>query len=1660
MGRQGRGMSRGRSHGRGRGSKTAFNKSKKDETNRDVTIAKFAVGTAKQASEYTKIKKYCINQFRMKYKQGFYIASALEDGYDYDFKSEKPDALVLTKVEGTDDEKLVIQGINKSKEIDYRMGMEEYHEKLRTYTENKYKAYAFLWDKCTSQMKQNLEAKSEYLTKIKNDPFNLLKHVESLSYNYQESKYEMGIILDSIRTFINLKQKDDENLTNYLERFKAATENMKTQLGGELILTKYVESMDDYTKSNEIQCIKKAFEELKAYTFIANSDQNKYGTLVKNLAQQQALKNTQYPKTLTAASEVLMEHQWDQKYFDSKQKRREQQRNRSNNESNETNKEELELSFAQLENACYCCGKKGHSSNKCYKKDTIPREQWYINKLQKQETQKIQQHLQVQNNDNESTVSSNINSQSDVVTTTNSITEWGGAHITLTNTDITDLKNTILLDNGSSTSIFTNPNMVRDITTVDTPLELMTNGGELITYQQATVPGFGRVWYDDRSIANIFGFAELKDKYRITYDSEIEDAFIVHLSTQPIKFTRTANGLYTYTPSESYFRQTTLVQTVQENQQFYTNRQIQRAQLARQLYHNIGTPSLRDFKAVIRMNAISNCPITLEDIKIAEQIYGKDIASLKGKTTRTKPLPVIKDYIDIPKELIERHEEIVLAIDIMYIYQIPFLTTISNNIMYRTAQPLPNKTSKAYRSALDHIFRLYNHAGFKITTIKADQEFKPILDEIKDTLDITMHYASAQEHVPEAERNNRTIKERFRSQLHRLPFKIIPRIMIQILVMEVTKKLNYFPPKGGVSTYYSPRMILHQSNLNYNTHFKFEFGQFVQATDDNPITKNTPQSRTIDCIYLRNTPTQQGGHQLLDLTTRRLITRHALTTVPITHLVISRVEQLAKRDGFRVPNRSLLAGVDNNDDSHANAYKTETKTENGIEQDTTIDDETNNKHENTTDKNSNTDRNEDTEDETSTVTSKKDDTTNNHDYANQDFDSESEMDDDDLSTEETEENDKRNKKKYNYDLNEDQEEIEEEEVEEEVIIFEDDNQPLFEDYNMDVPELRRTTRNTEIPKYYKPSFQGQKYQHLHVQTQTQIQQYDDTKAYIGALSIHRINQMSKKIGETGLAQTYSLQKGLKVFGEKGSKAAYKEMKQLHDRICFRPINPSKMTTNERKKAMESLIFLTEKRDGTIKARTCANGSVQRDWMTKEESTSPTTTLESVIITAVVDAKENRDVATVDIPNAFIQTELAKKEEDDRVILKIRGKLVDMLVDIDPGTYAKFVAFENGKKILYCEVLKAIYGMLMSALMFYKKWRKDLIRKGYTINPYDPCVANKIIRGKQHTVTWHVDDLKSSHIDKTVNDEFIKWVDALYGDDEIGRVKAVRGKKHDHLGMILDYSEKGKVKIDMRYYVKNMINQFNHQLTKKYNSPASEKLFKINPKSPKLDKDKAEHFHTTVARGLFVAKRARPDIQTTIAYLCTRVKQPTEDDWQKLIRLMSYLYHTIDEVLTLSTDGTNKVRWWIDAAFAVHPDMRSHTGAVMSMGNGAIQSISKKQKVNTRSSTEAELVATDDILAQVIWTQKFMQAQGIPINNSIIYQDNKSAILLETNGKASAGKRSRHLDIRYFFITDHVNRGDIEIKYCPTEHMVADYYTKPLHGAKFQKFKQEIMNLHV
>ena len=139
-------------------------------------------------------------------------------------------------------------------------------------------------------------------------------------------------------------------------------------------------------------------------------------------------------------------------------------------------------------------------------------------------------------------------------------------------------------------------------------------------------------------------------------------------------------------------------------------------------------------------------------------------------------------------------------------------------------------------------------------------------------------------------------------------------------------------------------------------------------------------------------------------------------------------------------------------------------------------------------------------------------------------------------------------------------------------------------------------------------------------------------------------------------------------------------------------------------------------------------------------------------------------------------------------------------------------------------------------------------------------------------------------------------------------------------------------------------------------------------------------------------------------------------------------------------------------------MRGHSGGGSCLGRGFPIVSSTKQKLNTRISTETELVGADDFMLAICWTQYFLKAQGYIILDSVLFQDNRSSILLENNGKASSSKRTKHINIRYFFITNRVAQGDVSLVWCPTGYMIGEFMTKPLQGALFCKFRDQIIGV--
>ena len=215
---------------------------------------------------------------------------------------------------------------------------------------------------------------------------------------------------------------------------------------------------------------------------------------------------------------------------------------------------------------------------------------------------------------------------------------------------------------------------------------------------------------------------------------------------------------------------------------------------------------------------------------------------------------------------------------------------------------------------------------------------------------------------------------------------------------------------------------------------------------------------------------------------------------------------------------------------------------------------------------------------------------------------------------------------------------------------------------------------------------------------------------------------------------------------------------------------------------------------------------------------------------------------------------------------------------------------------------------------------------FEINPYNLCVINKTINGNQFTITWHVDDLKLSHVNNKVVDDLIEWMKGLYGND----MRISRGKNHNYLGVNLDFSVKEEIMVTMVDYLKGVISDFEEVeiLTGTAASPAAEHLYTIWEESSqkKLDKKWGESFRHAVAQLLSAYPRSRIYIHTAVSFLTTRVCDPDENYWVKLKRMLRYVWRTIKMPLILSSNSLTIIKLWVDTSYAVQPYMRGHTGA--------------------------------------------------------------------------------------------------------------------------------------
>ena len=528
------------------------------------------------------------------------------------------------------------------------------------------------------------------------------------------------------------------------------------------------------------------------------------------------------------------------------------------------------------------------------------------------------------------------------------------------------------------------------------------------------------------------------------------------------------------------------------------------------------------------------------------------------------------------------------------------------------------------------------------------------------------------------------------------------------------------------------------------------------------------------------------------------------------------------------------------------------------------------------------------------------------------------------------------------------------------------------------------------------------------------------------------------------AMHVSMNRGLRQWGTIAKESLTAEVKQLHDKGTFEPQNWNDMSPADKRSVIRCSLFFKEKLDTAgkfdkLKARLVAGGNEQ-DTSQLGDVSSPTVLVESLFVTLAIAAVEKRSVASVDIEGAYLECDM----EGPPVYMVLPPPIASSLVEIRPS-YAKFLKQDGS---LVVRLKKALYGCVQSGKLWYKKLIKTLVAMGYEVNPIDPCILNRTVNGHQMTVACYVDDLLITHKHRAV---VLRELDTIGA--HFAGYKVQAGTSLGHLGMRLNFHAGGDITVDMQRYTLDAVAAWNPSRT--FATPGDKSLFDASD-GDRLSQSASVNFHSAAAKLLFLAKRTRPDILVEVSALCGRVTVSTMDDWRKMDRVFGYLKGTPHLGIRYSASESINPVVYSDASHNCHPDATSRTGIIVMMAGGPVATVSSKQKLVTKSSSEAELVGICDGATSALQVRAFLLHQGHVLGPTTLMEDNKSTIDMIKAGKPTS-KRSRHINMRFYFVKQHVDSGEVYMVYCPTEDMLADMCTKAQVGYTFTSIRDRVIH---
>ena len=872
----------------------------------------------------------------------------------------------------------------------------------------------------------------------------------------------------------------------------------------------------------------------------------------------------------------------------------------------------------------------------------------------------------------------------------------------------------------------------------------------------------------------------------------------------------------------------------------------------------MGFPSIQ--QAIDIVTRGRNFDVTARDFAVADAIYGKDIASLKGKTTKRAT-----KVADISIGATVQQQQQILSVDIMYVEGVASLIGLATPLDLTMAVSLlsfdtlqSSRSAAVIKKGLEGFISTLASRNFVTRLIMTDGE--GAIGAIKDDLNllgIEVDVSGAGGHVARIERKIRTVKERARSYIaHQLPFTL-NALGLAMLVLFCVSRINYQTPesRNGAEC---PRVAFTGRQVDAKLDYRVGFGEYVQCTV--PNTDSNMSARTEDCIAMLPSGNRTASVKMMSLDSGRLIMRDQFTILPMPSSVIEKLNQMAISEGRKIVTRSNMvygpqSGLRKADDptyiQPTDVFPVDTAdTANGaaIQETFHVPQYVSPNRQNLA------------------VGGAFEQDAPPAEVAQENY---FDMPDLDVGP---------------------------------LVEFEAYVEPNI---NPDASVPVSAPRSARTPTYTRYNTVAQPSPPLRRDLMNYYNAND--AALTSVLTAYEPNELS--IVSSEYAMKITVKEALRSRGADAERVILKELSQMIDKKVWTPVRLSVLTSTEKRGIIRSQMFLKEKYLPTgafekLKARLVAGGN-QQDKDLYDDLSSPTVSTSVVMTVFAIAAYEKRNVSVVDITGAYLNADM---NTGVTVYMRLDKTMSSMLCKID----TMYDDYTDDKGCIVVRLDKALYGCVESAALWYENLSDTLSRAGYKKNIYETCVYNKRNKnGMQCTVAVHVDDLIISSVDRDMIDTLCDHLRDTYG-----VITRVDGPVVNYLGMVFDLTVEGEVRMTMRGFVEDTIAYA--AVTGTANSPATEGLFETRPNAEMAKENDRVWFHSVVAKLSYLAKRAKPECLTAIAYLATRVTRCTEDDLEKLRRVMRYIAKTRENGVVFRPGVLGIcVTVYVDAAYGVH-----------------------------------------------------------------------------------------------------------------------------------------------